>query len=67
MHSNPVRQPLPPIFRPEILRQVSMFCMQRAKALKRYYICAGLTKPSLFAYPHIGILNALLIPKHKKN
>ena len=39
--------------------------MQRANVLKRLNICAGLTKPSLFAYPFIWFINALLVPLHK--
>ena len=39
--------------------------MQRANVLKRLNICAGSTKPSLFAYPFIWFKNALLVPLHK--
>ena len=54
-----------PYIKAYILTQFSMFCMQKTKALKTLYMCAGLTKPSLFAYPYIGFLKALLISKHK--
>ena len=49
-----------------VLTQVSMLCMERARALKRFNNCAGSTKPSLFAYPHIGFINTLLVQLHEK-
>ena len=49
-----------------VLTQVCMLSMQRAKALKRFNNCAGSIKPSLFANPHIGFINTLLVPSHKK-
>ena len=44
-----------------------MFLIQRAKALKRLNICAGLTKPSLSPYPLIGFIKALLVSTRKNN
>ena len=37
---------------------------QIANALKRLNICTGATNPSLFAYPLIGFVNALLVSLH---
>ena len=63
MCSHPVR-PFPLYFSPCVEPSLYIF-IQRAKALKRLNICAGPTKPFLFANPLIGFTGTLLVPPHK--
>ena len=64
MHSYPVRQL--PLYFGLCVKPSLYVLMLRAKSRKRLNIYAGLTKPYLFAYPLIGIINVLLVPSRKK-
>ena len=64
MQSHPVRPP-PLCF--GLYFDPSLYVLYvKSKGAEEIYICTGLTKSSLFTYPHIGFFNALLFLKHKK-